>query len=160
MSQFIKKSARDARSRGRRGRERALDGPRGRSPQPTPQPTTPTRGHHRRRRVSWCLKAWVVYCTHTALPSRPQSFAGFVALRGKCPLAQASQRAPRHGFVWRTQRFIRSRNEGRRDLLELGEGEPLASHLRRAGARAQHAQHARHTREPRHGALKAAANAV
>ena len=53
-------------------------------------------------------------------------------------------------------RLIRSRKEGR-DLLKLGESEPLASHLRsKGGVRALRT----HTRAPRHAALKAGADAV
>ena len=52
-------------------------------------------------------------------------------------------------------RLIRSRKEGR-DLLKLGEGEPLASHLPQGGVRALSTP----TRAPRHAALKAGADAV
>ena len=68
-------------------------------------------------------------------------------------IAQASQRAVQRSCPTARVRLahaalIRSRNTREAsDLLELGEGESLASHLRKAGARAQHSN-ARHAREP------------
>ena len=68
-----------------------------------------------------------------------------------CPAYSYTQRSRLYGIP----RLIRSRKEGR-DLLKLGEGEPLASHLPQGGVRALSTP----TRAPRHAALKAGADAV
>ena len=95
-----------------------------------------------------CPVAVRLSCTCQLRANVPRMARSGSSLR---PAYSYTQRSRLYGIP----RLIRSRKEGR-DLLKLGEGEPLASHLPQGGVRALRT----HTRAPRHAALKAGADAV